>query len=422
MNHQEAPAQGLVAEDGVVALHEIGPATSFKRPKVIQVVEYTLLLLSMSSLIIGGGLSEAFPLTQDVRLKLIFSIVILLVFDVLATLLWVLRGVVLIERIGPLSVPLPLSVSTSSSAKTSSIGTEDIITATSTTGVGSVAFDRDSRGGALTPGSSSSASWLQFPAVVIDAGSSACRFGFGTPVAKSKGSIANVCGVPRRGRWGEANQQHSMSGVDLLGVGELLTGRPSARRRGVIVGDAAFRRSSNSDMSSPSAGLDLIYPIQEGCVSNWDAMESMWAHIFEKELFVNPSKQATLISWSPRESKENAERAVELLFEKFNVPATYLGVSPVLALYSVGDNSGCVLESGEGATHACCVIDGFAYPAATVRSPVSGRSTTTYLQELLRLRGHHFTSVEDVMRIRDIKVCHILLVPFAFDFAHCEGH
>lgn len=401
MSHQQTPAQGLVAVDGVVALHEIGPAMSFKRPKIIQVIEYTLLMLSMSSLIIAGGLSASFSISRDGYTKLIFVIVILLVFDVLATLLWVLRGVVLIERIGPLSVPLPLTSSTLSSSKKPSTGTEDTAIKASASGVGSIAFDRDSRGGSLSPGSSSSASWLQFPAVVIDAGSSACRFGFGTPVAKSKGSIANVCGIPRRRRGSGVDQQHALGGVDLLGVGELLIGRHSARRRGVVVGDAAFRRA---EISSPSEGLDLIYPIQEGCITDWDAMESMWAHIFEKELCVNPSKQPTLISWSPRESKENAERAAELLFEKFNMPAIYLGVSPVLALYSVGDNSGCVLESGDGATHACCVIDGFAYPAATVRSPVSGRSTTTYLQELLRLRGYHFTSIEDVMRIRDIKV------------------
>ena len=49
--------------------------------------------------------------------------------------------------------------------------------------------------------------------------------------------------------------------------------------------------------------------------------------------------------------------------------------------------TGCVVESGEGVTHACGVYEGFALPNGAVRSPVSGGSATTYLQELLRMRG-----------------------------------
>jgi actin-related protein len=165
----------------------------------------------------------------------------------------------------------------------------------------------------------------------------------------------------------------------------------------VLIGDAAVHNVLSS------GDVELVHPVKEGRICDWDAMEAMWAHVFERELCIDPSKQPVLISWSPGETKENAEKAVEMLFEKFDVPAVYLGVSPVLALYSSGINSGCVLESGDGATHACCVIEGFAYPAATVRSAVSGRSATVYLQELLRLRGHHFSATLDVMRIRDIK-------------------
>ena len=85
------------------------------------------------------------------------------------------------------------------------------------------------------------------------------------------------------------------------------------------------------------------------------------------------------------------------------VPAMYLAVSPVLALYSNGKMSGCVLESGEATTHACCVYEGFALPNAAVSSPVCGRSATTYLQELLALRGYEFSSPEHMIKIQDIK-------------------
>ena len=77
----------------------------------------------------------------------------------------------------------------------------------------------------------------------------------------------------------------------------------------------------------------------------------------------------------------------DLFGESFNVPAVYLAVSPVLSLYSNGMMTGCVIESGEGVTHACGVYEGFALPNGAVRSPINGGSATTYLQELLKMRG-----------------------------------
>jgi len=344
----------------------------------------------MSAMIAGGDgsvsvLSQSFSLAQGSRVKLLLAIASLLAFDVVATLAWVAHSAWIVLGITPR--PPPEAPSSAECAVPSSAIDHNAGRAASTSG--------SRKATNASTGMSSTPSWLQYPAVVIDTGSSACRFGFGTPVAKSKGSIASVCGFPRRVRSGSALQP-VLGGADPLGIGELLSGK-SSRKRGVLIGESAIQSISFAN------DLDMVYPVKEGRVCDWDAMEAMWAHVFERELCVDPSKQPVLISWSPGESKENAERAVELLFEKFNVPAVYLGVSPVLALYSSGINSGCVLESGDGATHACCVIEGFAYPAATVRSAVSGRSATVYLQELLRLRGHHFAATQDFLRIRDIK-------------------
>ena len=114
--------------------------------------------------------------------------------------------------------------------------------------------------------------------------------------------------------------------------------------------------------------------MQNGIISDWEGMEAIWEHVMYTELEMDPKQQAMLISWSPSELKANAETAVEVIFESFNVPALYLAVSPVLSLYSNGMMTGCVIESGEGVTHACGVYEGFALPNGTVRSPVSGGS------------------------------------------------
>jgi len=46
----------------------------------------------------------------------------------------------------------------------------------------------------------------------------------------------------------------------------------------------------------------------------------------------------------------------EIMFEKFNVPAFYLGIQAVLSLYSSGRTTGLVLDAGDGVTHTVPVF------------------------------------------------------------------
>ncbi len=44
--------------------------------------------------------------------------------------------------------------------------------------------------------------------------------------------------------------------------------------------------------------------------------------------------------------KENRERMCQIFFEKFQVPALYVSVAPVLSVYSSGRTTGIVIEAG----------------------------------------------------------------------------
>lgn len=52
----------------------------------------------------------------------------------------------------------------------------------------------------------------------------------------------------------------------------------------------------------------------------------------------------------------------ELLFEKYEVPAYFVGSQAVLSLYSAGRTSGVVVDGGHGVLHAMAVHEGFAFP------------------------------------------------------------
>ena len=76
---------------------------------------------------------------------------------------------------------------------------------------------------------------------------------------------------------------------------------------------------------------------------------------------------------APLNPRKNREKAAEILFEKFNVPALFVSMQAVLSLYASGRTTGVVLDSGDGVTHVVPIYHGFAMPHAIIRNDVAGR-------------------------------------------------
>ena len=97
------------------------------------------------------------------------------------------------------------------------------------------------------------------------------------------------------------------------------------------------------------------------------------------------------------------------MFETFNVPAMYIAMQPVLALYSSGRTTGVVFDSGDGVSHAVPIYEGHALPHAILRSELAGRQVTEYLIKLLMEQGYTVEKASDIKE----KLCFV-----AQDFAH----
>ena len=66
----------------------------------------------------------------------------------------------------------------------------------------------------------------------------------------------------------------------------------------------------------------------------------------------------------------------------------YVAIQAVLTLYAQGLMTGVVVDSGDGVTHICPVVEGFGLSNLTRRLDVAGRNITNYLIKLLFLRGY----------------------------------
>jgi actin, other eukaryote len=180
-----------------------------------------------------------------------------------------------------------------------------------------------------------------------------------------------------------------------------IVGRP--KFQGVMIGMGNRDKFVGDEAQSKRGILSIKYPIEHGIVTNWDDLETLWAHAIFNELRIDPTELPFLLTEAPFNPKKNREKMVEIIFEKFNVPATYVAVQAVLALYASGRTTGVVLDIGDGVSHTVPIYEGFALPHAMMRMDLAGRDVTSSLQRLLTERGHHFASSAEQEIVREIK-------------------
>jgi len=153
--------------------------------------------------------------------------------------------------------------------------------------------------------------------------------------------------------------------------------------------------------------LDVSYPMENGIIRNWDDMELLWNHTFaEGILNIDPRNSKILLTEAPMNPKKNREKLIETMFEKYGVQGAYVAIQAVLTLYAQGLMTGVVVDSGDGVTHICPVVEGFGLSNLTRRLDVAGRDITNYLIKLLFLRGYAFNKSADFDTVRQIKEKH----------------
>ncbi|KAF7658369.1 hypothetical protein LDENG_00013510 [Lucifuga dentata] len=148
--------------------------------------------------------------------------------------------------------------------------------------------------------------------------------------------------------------------------------------------------------------LTLKHPIKNGIIRNWDDMENIWHHTFQ-QLSVHPEDHPVLLTEAAMNPLENRQRMVQVMFEYFNVPFTYVAMQAVLALYATGRSTGVVFDSGDGVSHSVPVCEGYCLPHAVQRLPLAGADVTMHLKKLLQEQGVCMRTTAEMEIVREMK-------------------
>lgn len=150
--------------------------------------------------------------------------------------------------------------------------------------------------------------------------------------------------------------------------------------------------------------LSIKYPMEHGIVTDWNDMERVWNYIYSKDqLSTFAEEHPVLLTEAPLNPRRNREKAAEVFFETFNVPALFVSMQAVLSLYATGRTTGVVLDAGDGVTHSVPIYEGFAMPHSIMRVDVAGRDVTRYLRLLLRKEGVNLSTSAEMEIVKNIK-------------------
>lgn len=112
------------------------------------------------------------------------------------------------------------------------------------------------------------------------------------------------------------------------------------------------------DAQKKRSVLNLEYPIERGIIKNWDDMETIWDHVFDKELKTSSKNHPVMITEPPLNPKAQKERTAQAMFETFGTPGFYLAPVPILAIFSAGRTTAISVHIGDGLTHVAHVYEG----------------------------------------------------------------
>ena len=152
-----------------------------------------------------------------------------------------------------------------------------------------------------------------------------------------------------------------------------------------------------------------------GNVQDWKSLELLLVGAFRDFCILDFSKWKLLITRPYRMKEEDLKKLMDIFLVNFGFHAITMHEQAALVLYTQGVETGIVVEIGESSTNIIPVYKGHGIPKLYRSLAIGGRSISSYLLKLLRLKGFQLNDEEDLEIGRQIKerVCYVALDPTA---------
>lgn len=173
--------------------------------------------------------------------------------------------------------------------------------------------------------------------------------------------------------------------------------------------DKVLQDSSSLNIRAAMRGPARPYVMNHGVVEDWDEMVLLWQQLFNV-LKAQPAQQPILVTEAPFNSLAHRESMVERLFEEFDAVAVQVVQSGFLPIYATGQQTGLVIEVGDGVAQTVPIYDGRLFKHCVGKLEVGGRDLTDHLGRMLSEDiGFGASSEAHLAALQKVKeqLCHV---------------
>jgi actin-related protein 2 len=178
--------------------------------------------------------------------------------------------------------------------------------------------------------------------------------------------------------------------------------------REILIGDDALRGGKHQKMI-------YRYPMMEtGRIYDLSSLEIVLRRALQDIVCVQDFSQYKILITRPYNMKKtDLKTLADVFLVTLGFRAVTMHEQAALVLYTQGVETGVVVELGESKANIIPVYKGHAIPKLDRTLAVGGRSITSYLIKLLRMKGFQLNEEEDIEIGRQIKeqACYVALDP-----------
>ncbi|KAK1272983.1 Actin-related protein 4 [Acorus gramineus] len=228
-------------------------------------------------------------------------------------------------------------------------------------------------------------------AIVLDLGSHMCKAGYAGEDAPKAVFPSVVGSIEQMGPVDVTmSERDSDSASDHKSTVQSFDSDKAKAKRKLYVGSQAlgYRRDY----------MEVISPIRDGTVVDWDIVDNIWNHALRECLVIDPQEHPMLLAEPSSNAPQQRERAAELMFENYKVPALFLAKNAVLTSFASGRATSLVVDCGGGSTTVAAVHDGYVLQKAVVTSPIGGEFLTDCMMKSLQSKGIIFKPIYSFKR------------------------
>ena len=175
-----------------------------------------------------------------------------------------------------------------------------------------------------------------------------------------------------------------------------MVGRP--RHKGVMVGMGQPRAYVGDEVMKYYGILSIKHPIENGICVSWDDWEKVVHHSVYNELRIFPEEYPFLLPFTSYNLQSHRSKAIQILFETFNIPSLLYVSQDSCNLFSNGLINGISWDTGFGSSRIVPIYEGHVLYDNINYVPMDGHQITQIIMKQCAMGSYrqHYVVAEDI--------------------------